>query len=80
MDVLGCCKCKTDSKCTFYNIVNEVAPKFAECDGIVIGFSVYFASANDGLISFIDYLFYSTSVDKTMKEGAAVVSVKRLLC
>lgn len=57
-----------------------MAPKFAECDGIVIGSPVYFASANGTLVSFIDRLFYSSSVDKTMKVGAAVVSARRGGC
>lgn len=56
---IACRKCKTDSKYIFNDFVNEIAPKFAECDGIVMGTAVYFASANGGLISFIDCLFYS---------------------
>ena len=55
-----------------YDIVNDIAPKFKECDGIVIGSPVYFASANGTLVSFIDRLFYSMTADKTMKVGAAV--------
>lgn len=74
---IGCRKCKTLGKCIFNDIVNEVAPKFKECDGIVIGSPVYFASANGTLISFIDRLFYSVTDDKTMKVGAAVVSARR---
>lgn len=74
---IGCRKCKTIGKCIFNDIVNEVAPKFKECDGIVIGSPVYFASANGTLISFIDRLFYSVTDDKTMKVGAAVVSARR---
>lgn len=74
---IGCRKCKTDGKCVFNDLVNEVAPKFAACDGIVIGSPVYFASANGTLVSFVDRLFYSTPGDKTMKVGAAVVSARR---
>lgn len=74
---IGCRKCKTDGKCVFDDLVNEVAPKFAECDGIVIGSPVYFASANGTLVSFVDRLFYSVPCDKTMKVGAAVVSARR---
>lgn len=74
---IGCRKCKTIGKCIFNDIVNEVAPKFKECNGIVIGSPVYFASANGTLISFIDRLFYSVTDDKTMKVGAAVVSARR---
>lgn len=74
---IACRQCKTKGKCVFDDLVNEVAPKFKECDGIVIGSPVYFASANGTLISFIDRLFYSMTDDKTMKVGAAVVSCRR---
>lgn len=74
---IGCRKCKTTGKCVFNDIVNEVAPKFAGCDGLIIGSPVYYASANGTLVSFIDRLFYSMSADKTMKVGAAVVSCRR---
>ena len=74
---IGCRQCKTKGKCVFNDIVNDIAPKFNECDGIVIGSPVYFASANGTLVSFIDRLFYSMTADKTMKVGAAVVSCRR---
>lgn len=74
---IGCRQCKTKGKCVFNDIVNDIAPKFKECDGIVIGSPVYFASANGTLVAFIDRLFYSMTADKTMKVGAAVVSCRR---
>ncbi len=74
---IGCRKCKQQGKCVFDDLVNEVAPKFAACEGIVIGSPVYFASANGTLVSFIDRLFYSVACDKSMKVGAAVVSCRR---
>jgi multimeric flavodoxin WrbA len=74
---IGCRQCKKNGKCVFNDLVNEVAPKFEECDGIVIGSPVYFGSANGTLVSFIDRLFYSVPFDKTMKVGAAVVSARR---
>lgn len=79
-DVRGCIacrKCKETGKCVFDDIVNEIAPKFAACDAFVIGSPVYFASPNGTAVSFMDRLFYSCSVDKTMKVGAAVVSCRR---
>lgn len=42
---IGCRKCKNIKKCIFTDIVNEVAPKFAEADDLVIGSPVYYASA-----------------------------------
>ena len=73
---IGCRQCKKIGKCIFDDYVNDVAAKFTECDGIVIGSPVYFASANGTLVSFIDRLFYSSQCDKTMKVGAAVVSAR----
>lgn len=77
---IGCRQCKKNGKCVFNDMVNEVAPKFEACDGIVLGSPVYYASANGNLISFIDRLFYSVPFDKTMKVGAAVVSARRGGC
>lgn len=75
---IGCRKCAETGKCVFDDAVNEVAEKFKDCDGIIFGSPVYYASANGTLISFLDRLFYSTSrIDKTMKVGAAVVSARR---
>src|SRR5699024_5601758 len=70
-------KCKTTGKCVFDDIVNETVSKFTKCDGIVVGSPVYYASANGTMVSFLDRLFYSSSCDKTMKVGAAVVSARR---
>ena len=77
---IGCRQCKKIGKCIFDDCVNDVVAKFIECDGIVIGSPVYFASANGTLVSFIDRLFYSSHCDKTMKVGAAVVSARRGGC
>ncbi len=77
---IGCGKCRELGKCVFDDMVNEIAPKFAECDGIVIGSPVYYASANGTLVAFLDRLFYSASVNKTMKVGASVVSARRGGC
>ena len=74
---IGCGRCKELKHCVFNDIVNDVASKFAECDGIIVGSPVYYASANGTLISFLDRLFYSSSADKTMKVGASVVSARR---
>ena len=61
----------------FNDLVNEVAPKFAEADGLVVGSPVYYASANATLVALLTRLFYSTPFDKTMKVGAAVVAARR---
>ena len=67
-------------KCVFDDVVNELAPKFEEADGIVVASPVYFASANATLIATLDRLFFSTSFDKTMKVGASVVCARRGGC
>lgn len=74
---IACYSCKETGKCVFQDIVNETAVKLAQCDGLIIGSPVYFASANATLIAFLDRLFYSTSFDKTMKVGASVVVARR---
>ncbi|MDE6502299.1 MAG: flavodoxin family protein [Ruminococcus sp.] len=79
-DVRGCIACNscaTNGKCVFDDVVNETAKKFEECDGIVVGTPVYYASANSTLISFLTRLFYSTHFDKTMKVGAGVAVARR---
>ena len=74
---IACYSCAKNGKCVFNDIVNEMAPKFEACDGLVIGSPVYYASANATLIAFLDRLFYSTPFDKTMKVGASVVAARR---
>lgn len=74
---IGCRKCAETGKCVFNDLVNETAGKFEECDGLVVGSPVYFASANATLVAFMTRLFYSTRFDKTMKVGAAVAAARR---
>lgn len=74
---IACQKCSELGKCVFNDIVNEVAGKFKEADGIVVGSPVYYASPNGTLLSFLDRLFYSTPFDKSMKVGAAVAVARR---
>ena len=62
------------------DIVNELAVKFEECDGLVIGSPVFYAAANGTLVSLLDRLFYSTPFNKTMKVGAAVAVARRGGC
>lgn len=79
-EVRGCISCNTCSKtgkCVFNDLVNEIAPKFEEADGLIAGSPVYYGSPNGNLISLMDRLFYSTHFSKHMKVGAAVVSCRR---
>lgn len=74
---ISCGQCAKNGKCVFDDAVNEAAKKFEECDGLVVGSPVYYASANATLVAFLTRLFYSTSFDKTMKVGAAVAAARR---
>ena len=77
---IACGNCGKNGKCVFDDMVNECAPKFEACDGIVVASPVYYASANATLIAFLDRLFYSTHFDKTMKVGASVTVARRGGC
>lgn len=82
-DIRGCIACGScfeKGKCVFNDIVNDLAPKFKEAEGLVIASPVYYASANATLIACLDRLFYSTHFDKTMKVGASVVCARRGGC
>lgn len=82
-DIRGCIACGScgrNNQCVFEDMVNEAAPKFEECDGMVVASPVYYASANATLIAFLDRLFYSTSFDKRMKVGASVAIARRGGC
>lgn len=78
--VRGCIACRTctkTNKCIFDDLVNEIAPKFEQADGLIIGTPVYFAGANGTILSFLDRLFFSTHFDKSMKVGASIISSRR---
>ena len=76
----GCGACYKNGKCVFDDLVNEVAEKFKEADGLVVGSPVYYASPNGTLISFLDRLFYSAHYDLRMKVGSSVVVARRGGC
>lgn len=77
---VACGSCFKTGKCVVDDIVNEVAEKFKDADGLVMGSPVYYASANGTLISFLDRLFYSAGFDKRMKVGASVAVARRGGC
>ena len=79
-DIRGCIACNScakNGKCVFDDIVNELAVKFEESDGLVIGSPVYYGSANGTLMSALQRLFYSSPFDKQFKVGASVVTCRR---
>lgn len=82
-DIRGCIACgycRENGKCVFNDVVNELAPKFEEADGLVVASPVYYASANATLFACLTRLFYSTPFDKSMKVGASVVCARRGGC
>lgn len=84
MNIRGCLACAAchngRENCVVEDIVNELAPVFEECDGLVVASPVYYANANATLIALLDRLFYSTKFDKRMKIGASVVVARRGGC
>lgn len=79
-DIRGCiaCRhCKKTGRCIFDDLVNQVAPELEEANGIILGSPVYYGNPNGTLLSFVQRLFYSTTIDLHMKVGASVVSCRR---
>lgn len=77
---IACGFCGEHGKCVFDDEVNRAAEEFEKSDGIVLASPVYYASPNATLLAFCDRLFQSSTFDKTMKVGAAVVSARRGGC
>lgn len=77
---VACFQCVKTGKCAIDDIVNELAFKLEQCDGLVLGSPVYYAAANSTLTALLDRLFYSSGFDKTMKVGASVAVARRGGC
>lgn len=83
MEIRGCSACLACYKlgrCVYNDIVNEIAEKFREADGLVISSPIYYAAPNATLTALLNRMFYSSSFDKTMKVGASVVTARRGGC
>lgn len=77
---IACGSCYRTGKCVFDDVVNELAPRLEEADGLVAASPVYYASANATLTAVLDRLFYSTRFDKRMKVGASIAVARRGGC
>ena len=77
---VACGGCAKKGKCVFDDAVNEAAALLEQCDGMVVGTPVYYASANASVIALLDRLFYSSGCDKRMKVGACVAVARRGGC
>ena len=76
----GCGNCfRTRSRrCVFADdLVNVALDKMKECDGLVVGSPVHYASAGGSVTALLDRMFYAGSKDMRGKVGAAVVSARR---
>lgn len=74
---VACGYCAKNHKCVQNDIVNEIASKFEQADGLVVGSPVYYAGPNATLTAALDRLFYSSPFSKALKVGAAVTSCRR---
>ena len=77
---IACLSCAKTGKCVFNDVVNTVAEKFKEADGLIVASPVYYAQANSTLVSLLTRMFYSSKFDKTMKVGASVAVARRGGC
>lgn len=74
---IACDKCKTLKKCVFDDIVNTLADKVDEYDGLVVASPVYYSSMNGTVSSFLDRFFRITSTKWNFKVGAGVAVLRR---
>ena len=77
---LSCGFCAKNGKCAIDDIVNVLAEKVRDADGLVLASPVYYASANGTMISLLDRLFYSMPYPQAMKVGASVAVARRGGC
>lgn len=74
----ACGSCKTTGVCIFTeDLVNEASVKAKDCDALVLGSPVYYASINGAMSAFLDRLFRVISSHMALKPGASVVSCRR---
>ncbi len=76
----ACGYCREHNRCVYDDLVNELAPKLEQADGLVVGSPVYYASANASLVALLQRLFHSSAFDKTMKVGTSVTIARRGGC
>lgn len=73
---IACGGCADTGKCVFDDGVNEISEKMAECDGLIVGTPVYYASPNGAVYSLLDRLF-GICPSLAHKPAAAVASARR---
>ena len=73
----ACGMCRQTGKCIFDDTVNVCIEKVKECDAVIVGSPVYYASANGALTAFLDRMFFSGGKHFYLKPAAAVASARR---
>lgn len=73
----GCGACRSLGKCVHDDVVNIAAEKARDCNGLVVGSPVHYASASGQITCALDRLFYSAGDALRFKPAAAVVSARR---
>lgn len=73
----ACGACGKLGKCAYDDLVNEIIAELDDCDGLVVGSPVYYASPNGSLIGLMDRLFYAASSKLAFKPGACVTAARR---
>ena len=58
-------------------LVHEAAEVMKDCDGLVVGSPVYYASPSGEVLAFLDRFFWSHKQILEFKPGAAIVSARR---
>ena len=77
VEQIGCTACRKTGRCFRDDIVCQLQDLMAECDGLIVGSPVHYASAAGALCCVLDRLFYSASGSFDGKPAAAVVSCRR---
>jgi len=73
----ACNSCKKTGKCIIDDVVNEIAAKARECDGIIFGSPTHYAGPSGALTSVMNRLFFSAGRTLAGKPGAAVAVARR---
>lgn len=74
---IGCAACRKTGKCFRDDIANRLQEKMRDCDGMIVGSPVHYASACGAVCCVLDRLFYSASGEFAGKPAAAIVSCRR---
>lgn len=73
----GCFACRKLGRCVTEDVVNELAEKLKNADGMVVGSPVYFASPNGSLIALLDRLYAAHGSRLMYKPCGCIVSARR---